>query len=194
MTEKLSINGLLTEHDVKRLAARTRSGVVGPTSVYYAGLSAPVITASMALVTRQSLKAIGLTDYWQLLLSGLIAAIAGIAWYLIFIRWSYRHKFGRGTETSISTSVEVTSGGLVVVRGNIETRVGWDAIERVSELRKSIVVTVVGADALIIPDRWFRDDPSARSDFLAALRAGKARAEVTCGSQRFYLAQPAPAR
>ena len=176
MTKKLSINGLLTERDVKRLAALTRSGVVGPTSVYYAGLSAPVITASMALVTRQNLKAIGWTDYWQLLLSALIAAMAGIAWYLIFVRWSYRHKFGRGTETSIATSVELSSKGLFVIRGDVETRVAWGAVERVSELRHAIVVTIVGADALIVPNRWFADDTAAQSDFLAALRAGRAHA------------------
>ncbi len=177
MTEKQSISGLLKEHDVKRLAALTRSGVVGPTTVYYAGVSAPVITASMALVTRQALKVIGFTDYWQLMLSTLLAAFAGIAWYLIFIRWSYRHKFGRGTEISIATQVEASADGLVVIRGDIETRVGWSAVERVAELRKFIVVTITGADALIIPNRWFGKDASARSDFLSVVRAGQERAQ-----------------
>ena len=189
MTEKFLISGLLTERDVKRLARLTRGGVVGPTAVYYAGLSAPVITASMALMSRQTLKMIGLTDYWQVLLSTLLAAFAGIAWYLIFIRWSYRHKFGRGTEVSIPTKVEASADGLTVIRGDIETRIGWGAVKRVVDLRKFIVVTIVGADALIIPNRWFAKDAAARSVFLAAIRAGQERA--SSNPQRRPIGTPA---
>ena len=173
MIEKVITVGLLTEHDVKRLAHLTRGGVVGPTAVYYAGVSAPVITAGMALMTRQALKMVGMTDYWQLLLSALIAAFAGIAWYLIFIRWSYRHKFGRGTEVSNETEVTASPKGLTVIRDDIATQIGWTAVSKVDVLRKYIVVTIVGADALIIPNRWFGKDTNARLNFLAALKKGR---------------------
>ena len=172
MIEKVITAGQLTERDVKRLAYMTRGGVVGPTAVYYAGVSAPVITASMALMTRQVLKVAGMTDYWQLLLSALIAAFAGIAWYLIFIRWSYRHKFGRGTEISIETEVTASPKGLTVIRGDVATQIGWAAVSKVDDLRKYIVVTIVGADALIIPNRWFSKGTIARLDFLGALKNG----------------------
>lgn len=170
MTEKVVATGLLTEADVKRLAGLSRSGVVGPTAVYYAGVSAPVITASTALLARQSLTMLGMSGYWQLLLSALIAALAGIAWYLIFIRWAYRHKFGRGTEVSIKTQITAGPEGLSVSRGEIETRVGWPAVSRIDVLRSDTVVTIDGADALIVPNKWFGDDVAARERFLTVLR------------------------
>ena len=172
MTEKVVATGLLTEADVKRLAGLSRGGVVGPTAVYYAGVSAPVITASTALLTRQSLNTVGMSDYWQLLLSALIAALAGIAWYLIFIRWAYRHRFGRGTEVTIKTEITVCPKGLSVSRGEIETRIGWPAVSRIDTLRKDTVLTIDGADALIIPNKWFGDDIVARERFQNAVRRG----------------------
>lgn len=179
MTEKVIASGLLTEADVKRLAGLSRGGVVGPTAVYYAGVSAPVITASTALLTRQTLAVLGMNAAWQLLLSALIAAVAGIAWYLIFIRWAYRHKFGRGTEVSIVTEITASPDGLSVSRGEIETRIGWPAVSRIDVLRKDTVVTIDGADALIIPNSWFGDDDAARKAFLGVLRSGFERSPTT---------------
>ena len=59
MSESVKTSGLLTEKDVKRLARLTRGGTVGPTAVYYAGVTAPVISAGMALLTRTAFKSVG---------------------------------------------------------------------------------------------------------------------------------------
>lgn len=172
-----SARGLLTQGDIKRLATAIRSGSVGPTVVYYAGVTAPVISASVALVSRRILSAADATTYWQVMLSAIIAAMAGIVWYLIFTRLSYRHQFGRGTEISVDTEISLTDDALTIRRDDITTQIGWTAVRSIDSWRKYTVVRIVGADALIIPNRWFDDDTSARLDFVARLN------ELTSSSQ-----------
>mgnify|MGYP003632524087 CR=1 FL=1 len=131
MSQTLSISGLLREKDVKRLTRLTRGGSVGPTAVYYAGVTAPIISASMAVMVREAVRLVGLSPYWQWFISALVAAFAGIAWYLIFIRWSYRHKHGRGTEMTLSTDITLADDQVIVRRGGIETRIDWSCISSV---------------------------------------------------------------
>ena len=76
MSDPLRISGLLREKDVKRLTRLTRGGSVGPTTVYYAGVTAPIISASMAVMVREAMRLAGLSDYWQWFISALVAAFA----------------------------------------------------------------------------------------------------------------------
>jgi hypothetical protein len=170
MTQALSISGLLREKDVKRLTRLTRGGSVGPTAVYYAGVTAPIISASMAVMVREAVRLAGLSSYWQWFISALIAAFAGIAWYLIFIRWSYRHKHGRGTEMTLTTEITLADDQVIVRRGGIETRIDWSCISSVQPGRRRVAVLVNGADSLIIPDAWFGKDKSARASFISRLQ------------------------
>lgn len=170
MSDPLRISGLLREKDVKRLTRLTRGGSVGPTAVYYAGVTAPIISASMAVMVREAMRLAGLSDYWQWFISALVAAFAGIAWYLIFIRWSYRHKFGRGTEMTLSTDITLDDDQVIVRRGGIETRIDWTSIASIKTGRGHVAVLVNGADALIIPDTWFGKDKSARAAFVSRLQ------------------------
>ncbi|MEQ8299620.1 MAG: YcxB family protein [Hyphomonas sp.] len=170
MSQTLSISGLLREKDVKRLTRLTRGGSVGPTAVYYAGVTAPIISASMAVMVREAVRLVGLSPYWQWFISALVAAFAGIAWYLIFIRWSYRHKHGRGTEMTLSTDITLADDQVIVRRGGIETRIDWSCISSVQSGRRHVAVLVNGADSLIIPDAWFGKDKSARAAFISRLQ------------------------
>jgi len=47
-TDSVRLSGTLSEKELKSLARRVRSGHIGPTSVYYAGVTAPAIAAGMA--------------------------------------------------------------------------------------------------------------------------------------------------
>lgn len=170
MTNQQTISGRLTERDVKRLTRLTRGATVGPTVVYYAGVTAPIISAAMAMMVREAVRMAGLSDYWQWFISALIAAFAGITWYLIFIRWSYRHSHGRGTEMALDTEVKLTDAGLVVQRGDIETRIGWAGVEEIKSTRNYTSVQVRGADALIIPNKWFAKDKAAQAAFVDYLK------------------------
>lgn len=161
MSEFLSVSGRLKSRDLKRLVRMSRSGTVGPTTLYYAGLTAPIISASVALLARQAADALGWDTYSQVMASATLAAFAGITWYAIFMRWSYRHRPGRGTEGSHETGIQASADGLIVRRGAVETRISWDGVRKVSSNKGHLAVFVEGADMLIIPDDWFGRD-SAR--------------------------------
>ncbi len=165
MSEFLSVSGRLKSRDLKRLVRMSRSGTVGPTTLYYAGLTAPIISASVALLARQGAHALGWDDYTQLMTSALLAAFAGITWYAIFMRWSYRHRPGRGTESSHETGIQASPDGLIIRRGAVETRIGWDGVQKVSSNKGHLAVFVEGADMLIIPDDWFGRDSARCADF-----------------------------
>ena len=85
MSEALTVSGLLTEKDVKKLTRLARGGTVGPTAVYYAGVTAPIISASMSVMVRNTLDHIGASPYWQWLIASLVAAFAGI----ILLAWLF---------------------------------------------------------------------------------------------------------
>ncbi|MEL8054707.1 MAG: YcxB family protein [Pseudomonadota bacterium] len=166
----LTVEGQLLDKDIKKLARASRTSVVGPTALYYAGVTAPIISAGMALVVKNALTMLGATSYWQLMLSAIIAAFAGIVWYLIFMRWSYRHKVGRGNELSDVSNVRLEDDALILTRGPVETRIASSGLKEVVEKRGFTIVRFEGVDPLIIPDRWFAKDKQARKAFLAQLK------------------------
>ena len=170
MSEPYAVAGLLTEKDVRKLTRLTRGGTVGPTAVYYAGVTAPIISASMSVLMRNAMGMVGASPYWQWLVAALVAAFAGIAWYLIFIRWSYRRAHGRGNETTQETRIMLTDDSLVVQRGGIETRASWACVGEVATSGGYAIVPLQGADPLIIPNAWFGKDKAMRQAFLARLR------------------------
>ncbi len=170
MTEPLTVTGLLTEKDVRKLTRLARGGTVGPTAVYYAGVTAPIISASMSVLMRNAMVMVGASPYWQWLVAALVAAFAGIAWYLIFIRWSYRHSHGRGTETRLETTIGLEEDGLVIRRGGIETRAAWSSVTQVAASGGHVTIRLEGVAPLIVPNSWFGKDKTARQAFLARLK------------------------
>ncbi len=170
MTDRQEIAGKLSQKDVKRLVRLTRASTVGPTATYYAGVTAPVISAGVAIMARSAFSAAGLSTYWTLMLSALLAAMTGIVWYIIFMRWSYRHTYGRGAELTDETRIVAEDGALRVARGQIDLRIGWPAVVDVMQRRGYIAILAQGADAIIVPDRWFGKDKGAREAFRSDLR------------------------
>ena len=155
MTGTMSISGALTKRDAKRLTNAIRSGTVGPTTLYYAGVTAPVIGAGMAVIWRWALYEIDMSSYWVTMISSFGAAMAGIVWYLIFMRWSYRHTHGRAGELLETTEVELTDEALIVRRGLIETHIDWDAVDEIKSTRSYTLVCFDGAEPLMLPHDWF---------------------------------------
>jgi YcxB-like protein len=171
MSEILMVTGRLKGRDLKRLVRLSRTGTVGPTALYYAGLTAPIISASVALLAKDAARSLHWDPFWQLMASANLAAVAGIAWYIIFMRWSYRQSPGRGTERSLDTEVSASADGLSVRRGPVETRIGWSGVTKVSSGKGHTAVFVDGADTLIIPDAWFGRDDAGRAAFTAFVAA-----------------------
>lgn len=166
MSDSLSVSGRLSSRDLKRLVRMSRSGTIGPTALYYGGLTAPIISASVALLAMDVARALGWDAFSQLLASANLAAFAGIAWYVIFMRWSYRNRPGRGTERSLDTQVTVSADGLAVRRGPVETRIAWAGVCKVTPGKAHLAVFIDGADTLIIPDNWFGQDTARRAAFI----------------------------
>lgn len=149
------ISGALKKRDAKRLTNAMRGNTVGPTTLYYAGVTAPIIGAGMALLVQAALEAIAFSTYWTVMLSALLAAVAGIVWYLIFMRWAYRHQHGRSAEMEQVTEVELTDEDLIIRRGLVTTRIDWDAIDEIKSTRSYTLVRFDGADPLMLPHDWF---------------------------------------
>ncbi|MEQ9506544.1 MAG: YcxB family protein [Hyphomonas sp.] len=165
MSEFLSVSGRLKSRDLKRLVRISRTGTVGPTTLYYAGVTAPIISASVALLAKDVARSLGWSPLEQLLASANLAAFAGIAWYVIFMRWSYRNRPGRGTERTLDTEITASADGLAVRRGPVETRIEWSGVRRIDVRSGHIAVYVDGADTLIIPDEWFGRDAARQAAF-----------------------------
>lgn len=153
----ISACGLLREKDVKRATSHLRTSEIGPTTLYYAGATAPIISSAMGVVAKSAFAGAGFTAYWTYLLGAIIAALAGITWFLIFLRWSYRPGHGRGTELSEPTQVEVDDDCIVVSRGPIRTEIGWSAVKSVRASKHFTTIEIIGADAVIVPNDWFED-------------------------------------
>lgn len=170
MNDTVSIRGSLSAADIKRLTKLTRATTVGPTATYYAGVTAPVISAAMAIFSKTALQSAGLSDYLVFFVSTMLAAMSGIVWYLIFMRWSYRHTFGRGSELSEPTELNADASGLTVARGPITTHIAWSAVDGIHVKRGYTAVLATGTDALVIPDRWFAS-AADRQRFIEVLSA-----------------------
>lgn len=172
MADIASISGKLTKKDLKNLTGVTRTGAVGPTTVYYAGVTAPIISAGVsAFVYDQLQQAQGISDYWLALISSLIAAFAGITWYFIFMRWSYRQQLGRGDEAVSMTEINLTDEALHVRRNHVETRIAWAAVQEVRPRRSFLALIIEGSDTVLIPNHWFGKDKETRASFHEAINA-----------------------
>jgi len=170
MDDMLKVSGRLTVKDLKRLTAASRNGTVGPTVVYYAGLTAPIIGAGMSLLTSKAFALTGMTEYWQFMLSAIIAAMAGISWYLIFTRLAYRRGHGRSGEIAYETSIEIRPDILSIKRGPVETQIAWSDAQNLTEKRKHLMIDFASADPILIPDTWFGGDRTAKSAFVKAIK------------------------
>ena len=168
----LTVSGKLSEKDAKRLTDEMRGSTIGPTTLYYAGVTAPVIGAGMALLTKEAFGLIGVEPYWKIMLSAIIAAMAGIVWYLIFVRWSYRHNHGRSGEMQRGSTIALTERYISIRRGFVETRMDWKAITDVKLASDYTLIKFDGAEPVIVPDAWFGDDTRTLSAFRRRLKKG----------------------
>lgn len=175
----VSLSGTLTEAEVQRAMERRRDGTISPMTVYYAGVTAPVISAAMALLSKTALQRAGLADIWAYLFSSIMAAFAGIAWYMIFMRWARRNRFGRGGETRIATRITLRREGFEVERGTVRIVVPADAIEAVNVRPDHLVIGVKGLSDVVVPRRWFESEAEGAA-FAAQLStlANEAKREV----------------
>lgn len=171
--EPLSIQGAMKRKELKKITRSMRSSILGPTAVYYAGVTAPAIAAGMATVAAAAFERAGWSEYWIFLISGIIASMAGISWYLIFMRLSYRHASGRSAETDEETEFQVDEVGLFWRRGAASTRVSWEGVIEILQKRNFIHVRIQDTGDFALPKSWFesRKAMKAFADEMIRLKA-----------------------
>ncbi len=153
----LKISGKLTVKELKRITRNMRSSILGPTVVYYAGVTGPAITAAMATVVAAALARAGWAENWVLMISAIVASMAGISWYLIFMRLSYRHAPGRSSEATLETFFEADDAGICWQRGAVQTRIAWSGIEEIVVKRSFIQIRARGVSDMFAPKSWFEN-------------------------------------
>ncbi len=161
---EVTVEGRLDDTDLKQLSRLARATHVGPVTTYYAGVTAPIVSAGVAVTTRAVLLSVGVSTLWALLAAGLLAATAGIVWFLIFMRWSYRQHFAADTRLDPRLSITVDEDGIRMCRGPVTLHVGWPAVRRIRRTRRHTAILFDGTDPVIVPHDWF-DDRAARQAF-----------------------------
>lgn len=173
--EPLQASGLISKRELRKITRKMRSSILGPTAIYYAGVTAPAIAAGMATVAAATFERAGWSAYWVLLISGIIASMAGISWYLIFMRLAYRHGVGRSSEAATETRFEADEAGLFWRRGGVSTRVSWEGVSGIRVRPGFIQILIEDSGDIVLPKSWF-DGKTAMVSFADQLQLMKSAA------------------
>lgn len=166
----VTVQGVLHQKELRQITGKVRSSILGPTSVYYAGVTAPAIAAGMANISGSALGNLDWTPYWIFLVSAIIASMAGISWYLIFMRLSYRHATGRSSEVVSEMQIEVDPLGIFWRRGHARGRIDWHGVSYIRVFRKFIHIRAFDTADTFILLSWFEDRRSMQA-FAEQLKA-----------------------
>ena len=181
--QPLTAHGAYSKKELKKISRAMRTSGLGPTSVYYAGVTAPAIAAGMATVVSAAFERAGWDPYWVFLISSIIASMSGISWYLIFMRLSYRHGYGRSTESKQETQVEIGLDVIFWTRGAVRTQVLWSGISSI-ECRKTFIhIAVADGEDVVLPKGWFGGKSEMRV-FFEKLQAVRNAALGETGSEK----------
>ena len=154
--EQVNVAGRLTAQDLRTFArTRRKSAGMGPSVVFYAGVTSPAISAGVAAMTHQGLAPVISDDAVLSLITVLLAAVTGICWYLVFMRNSTRQSIGRDEELGDETQVRISGRGVSVDRGHVRFLIDWTAVEDVTISRNYIALIIKGANDLLMPLEWF---------------------------------------
>ena len=171
MAETLTISGRLSEKDQRKLIDAAKGDSIGPTTLYYAGVTAPVIGAGMAVFGRDTLANLDfLSPYWLALLSTILAAMAGIVWYLIFVRWSMRRGDNILLLEDYDKEVTLEQNHITLKRRKVETRIELSDIEMIKDRGGDIIIRFKSAAPIFIPKHWFEDQTPLQERFLQQLK------------------------
>lgn len=170
--ESLDVSGQLTSKHLKKFANARRTLSMGPTAIYYSGVTAPAVSAGMGAIVHMTLSDFGWPANWTHIATLLLSAMAGISWYIVFMRLSARDGYGRDGETRELTHISIAEDGIHLSRGHVATHIGWDAVRDVKTSSAYIALIVDGANDVLMPKEWFdgKEGMLAAAKKLAALR------------------------
>ena len=166
----VTVQGQLEKRELARFSNRRRTQQMGPMVIYYAGVVGPIVAASMSMVSYTSFRSINWPVEWASIASLCLAALAGICWFMIFMRWGSRKKAGRHGELELPTQVSIDRNGVKIERGGICTIIDWSAVIDVTHTRDYIALIVEGANDILLPKSWF-ENKDAQDDCARKIRA-----------------------
>ncbi len=168
----VAVSGTITPKHVKEFVKARRKGVFSSMTVYYAGVTAPAISAGAYALAQYALMQIQMTPQYVMLGATLMAAASGISWYLIFQRLTARGKSTRDTESTHQQRVTINARGVEVSNGGVTTYIKWSAVTDICCTSKYLVIVADGAQDVFMPLDWFdgREHMEASLKKIAALR------------------------
>ncbi len=153
--DNISRAGHISPKQLKRFIKARRTSGFGPTTLYYAGVVAPVISAATLQLFENFFSQYNVTPYWVYLLSTIFAASAGLSWFLIFTRLATRDRDGRDDETTQSFDFNIDRSRILIKRKHITTQLDWSAIVDIRTTKHYIAFIVEGANDFFMPVDWF---------------------------------------
>ena len=170
--DMVDVSGQLSQKQLKAFAKARRNSSMGPTTIFYAGVTAPAVSAGVGSLTLVTLAQTGWGDQSAMLASSILAAMAGISWYLIFMRWGTRGGMGRDDELMDETRVIVDGCGVELIRGEVRTLIGWKAVEDITISTNYIALIIDGANDILLPMEWFgsKDEMKEAARKISSLR------------------------
>ncbi len=170
--DTVEVSGAIDVKQLRRFARKRRSRALGPTVIFYAGVTTPAISAGVAGLTHWGIADVGLSDFWSWYVTALLSAVSGIVWYMIFMRLGSRAAFGRGCETGAKTHVVIDEKGVQINRGHVQTWIDWTGVNDVTISSNYVALIVEDANDILLPVEWFdgRDAMKDAARKICALR------------------------
>lgn len=170
--DHVSAAGYISPKQLKKFISQRRTRGLGPTTIYYAGVVAPVISASTFTLFESFFIQQSVQPKWTHLFATLLAASAGLSWFLIFNRLAQRSSLGRDEEVSKNCDIKIDATGILVEREHIQNTIEWPAIVDIRTTKHYIAFIVEGANDFFIPSDWFnsREEMMEAAKKIAALR------------------------
>lgn len=155
--DNLSASGFISPKHLKIFIRTRRDAGLGPTTIYYAGMVAPAISAGTFKLFESFFAQYNLSPQTAYLLVLCLSASAGLSWFLTFNRLAQRDRQSRDHETEQSQEVKIERSGIFLTRTHIETKIDWPAIVDIRTTKHYIAFIVEGANDFFIPVDWFKD-------------------------------------
>jgi len=170
--ERLSVKGTISPDQLKRFIKTRRKSGLGPTTVYYAGVVAPAISAGAYALFDGTFSQLNIAPLTLQLLVALCSATAGLTWFLIFTRLAERKSSSRAMELVEENEIEISQKGLIVQKSDIKIDIAWSAVMDIRTTKHYIAFIVEGTQDVFIPIDWYesREHMADFAEKAAALR------------------------
>lgn len=167
---QISVSGQFSQRQLHDMSRHFQNRTIGLTTLYYAGVCAPVVTAGIHVYITHILQPAGFSGLTIALIASVFAALSGLVWFFIFTRWIGQADTGRSGD-KVDTEIILGDTGIILKKQHVETHINWLGLNGVSRLKDATVLKFTTHAPLCISDAWFNEDLKARAAFIEHCRA-----------------------